>query len=53
MRNSFSDGCDITVKTIANPAKIGKSQISLAAFHSIKITSPHSAPFTKVLLLST
>jgi hypothetical protein len=31
--------CDITVKTIANLAKILKSQVALAAFNSIKITS--------------
>jgi hypothetical protein len=53
VRNSFSDCCDITVKTIANLAKIGKSQVALAAFHSIKITSLQSAPLTKVLLFAT
>jgi hypothetical protein len=51
MRNSFSNGCDITVKTSADLAKIIKSHVNFAAFNFIKITSLKSTPFTKVLLL--
>jgi hypothetical protein len=53
MRNSFSDGCDITVKTSADLAKIRKSDVTFAAFNFIKMTSLQSAPFTKFLLLPT
>jgi hypothetical protein len=39
VRNSFSDSCDIALKTIADLAKIRKSQVTFAAFNSIKISS--------------
>jgi hypothetical protein len=39
VRNSFSDGCDITVKAIADLAKIGKSYVTFAVFNFIKMTS--------------
>jgi hypothetical protein len=39
VRNSFSDGCDITVKTGADLAKAGESQVTFAAFNSTKISS--------------
>jgi hypothetical protein len=39
VRNSFSDGCDITVKPGADLAKAGESQVTFAAFNSTKISS--------------
>jgi hypothetical protein len=39
VRNSFSDSCDVTVKTGADLAKTKKSQVTFAAFNSAKITS--------------
>jgi hypothetical protein len=39
VRNSFSDSCDIALKTIADLAKIRKSQVTFAAFNSVKISS--------------
>jgi hypothetical protein len=53
VRNSFSDGCDITVKTGADLAKARESQVTFAAFNSTKIASVESALFGKVLLVLT
>jgi hypothetical protein len=39
VRNSFSDSCDVTVKTGADLAKTRESQVTFAAFNSTKITS--------------
>jgi succinate dehydrogenase/fumarate reductase flavoprotein subunit len=39
VRNSFGDGCDITVKTGADLAKAREIQVTFAAFNSTKITS--------------
>ena len=38
VRNSFSDSCDVTVKTGADLAMTRKSQVTFAAFNSNKIT---------------
>jgi WD40 repeat protein len=38
VRNSFSDGCDVTVKARADLTKTKKSQVTFAAFNSTKIT---------------
>src|SRR5208283_1739283 len=53
VRNSFSDSCDVTVKTGADLAKTRKSQVTFAAFNSTKITSVYSAFFRKDLLAQT
>ena len=53
MRNSFSDSCDVTVKTGADLAKTRKSQVTFAAFNSTKITSVYSTFFRKDLLAQT
>ena len=39
VRNTSSDSCDIALKTIADLAKIRKSQVTFAAFNSVKISS--------------
>ena len=39
IRNSFSNSCDVAVKTGADLAKTKKSQVTFAAFNSGKITS--------------
>ncbi|HEY1476201.1 MAG TPA: hypothetical protein VGF37_00830 [Chthoniobacterales bacterium] len=39
VRNSFSDSCDVTVKTGADLAKTRKSQVAFAAFNATEITS--------------
>jgi hypothetical protein len=39
VRNSFSNSRYIALKTIADLAKIRKSQVTFAAFNSIKISS--------------
>ena len=53
MRNSFSDICDVTVKTGADLAKTKKSQVTFAAFNSTKITSVYPAQLRKVLPVPT
>jgi hypothetical protein len=43
VRNYFSDSFDIALKTLADLAKITKSQVTFSAFNSVKISSvqPH------------
>ena len=39
VRNSYSDSCDVAVKSGADLAKTKKGQVTFAAFDSTKITS--------------